>query len=104
MNQKFFLGCVFFILVLSIFLRFSRYSDRWGLADDQAHDAVVSRYAVTHQKVPLLGPFSSAGAFQTSGAWYWFIMIGTALYPMSVVSPWVLLTLQYVLFVAGMIA
>ncbi|MCX8009126.1 MAG: hypothetical protein N3A54_05525, partial [Patescibacteria group bacterium] len=68
-----------FILMLSCFLRFFRYSDRWGLAYDQAHDALIARHAIASGQMPLVGPFSSAGPFQISGVWYWFIMFGTLL-------------------------
>jgi hypothetical protein len=73
-------------------LRFWNYHERFGLAYDQAHDALVARSALSQGKLPLLGPFSSAGPFQTSGTWYWLIMAGTAIYPQSVLSPWVYLT------------
>lgn len=88
------------ILLLSGLLRFYDYNDRYGLAYDQAHDAVVARYAVSENKLPLLGPFSSAGPFQTAGEWYWLLMIPTAIYPYSAISPWIFISLLYVLFVA----
>ncbi len=87
------------IILLSIVLRFVNYQNRWGLAYDQAHDAIVARYALQHWLVPLLGPFSSAGPFQTGGEWYWLIMIGTALFPWVVIGPWIFMTLLYVVFV-----
>ena len=85
--------CVFFILLLSLLLRFYNYSNRWGLAYDQAHDAIVARYALIHHLIPFLGPFSSGGPFQTGGEWYWLIMIGTLFNPYSVITPWIFLTL-----------
>lgn len=91
------------ILLLATFLRFCNYENRWGLAYDQAHDAVVARYSLEGHKIPLLGPFSSAGPFQTGGEWYWFIMAATAVYPNSVMTPWVILTLLSVVFVLLMI-
>lgn len=87
------------ILSLSIFLRFYNYENRFGLAYDQAHDAVIARYAIEQKLIPLVGPFSSAGPFQTGGEWYWFIMVGNLLFPALVSSPWIFLTLTYVLFV-----
>lgn len=98
-----FIICCIGIIVLSILLRFYHYQDRWGLAYDQAHDALVARYALKTHKIPLLGPFSSAGPFQTGGQWYWFIMAATSLYPPSVLTPWIVLTLLYVFFVFCMI-
>ncbi len=87
------------IIVLAIFLRFYSYGDRWGLAYDQAHDAIVARYALYHFKLPLLGPFSSAGAFVTGPQWYWFIMLGTLIFPWAILTPWVVLTIVFVFFV-----
>lgn len=80
-------------------LRFYNYENRWGLAYDQAHDAVVAQYALEAHKIPLVGPFSSAGPFQTGGEWYWLIMTAIALYPSAVIAPWIFLSLTYVLFV-----
>lgn len=86
------------LLIISALLRFYDYGNRWGLAYDQAHDVIIARYALETHKFPLLGPFSSAGPFQTGGEWYWFIMIGTLLFPFFVNGPWVFLTLLQVFF------
>ncbi len=101
-KNKYLLICIAIIL-LATFLRFYNYENRWGLAYDQAHDALVSRYAVEEKKLPLLGPFSSAGPFQTGGQWYWLIMIPIFIYPYSVLSPWIFITLLSVAFVGVMI-
>lgn len=55
------------IVLLSFFLRFYRYSDRWGLAYDQIHDVMIARHAIESIQIPLLGPFSSAGPFRKTG-------------------------------------
>ncbi len=81
------------IIVFSIFLRFYRFDTRWGLAHDQASFAIGARYALETHQLPAFGPFSSAGPFQTGGIWYWLVMVGTALFPPAVVSPWVFLTI-----------
>ena len=91
--------CILFIALLAGLLRFYNYENRWGLAYDQAHDVLVARYALSAHKIPLFGPFSSAGPFQTGGEWYWFIMAGVALSPNTVIAPWVFLTLISVVFV-----
>ncbi len=95
---------IYFLLIvlLTVILRFYNFSNRWGLAYDQAHDALVAREALLSGKLPLLGPFSSAGPFQTGGEWYWLLMIGTALNVQSVMSPWYLLAFLSVIFVVGM--
>lgn len=87
------------IVMFAIFLRFYNYENRWGLAYDQAHDAIISKYALDNHKLPLLGPFSSAGPFQTGGEWYWLLMIPLSLYPNSIYSPWIFITIIYVFFV-----
>lgn len=95
--------CFLSILFLTIFLRFYNYNNRWGLAYDQAHDVLVAREALREHKLPLLGPFSSAGPFQTGGAWYWLIMLGVLINPSSIVAPWILLTSLSVFFVIMLI-
>jgi hypothetical protein len=99
---KYHIFWIFFVLILLLagFVRFYDYSSRYGLAYDQAHDALVARYAVEEGKLPLLGPFSSAGPFQTAGAWYWFIMIPTSIFPDFALSPWFFMTFIHILFVA----
>lgn len=90
------------ILLLACVLRFYGYEHRWGLAYDQSHDALVAREALYQHKLPLLGPFSSAGAFVTGPQWYWFIMLGTLIYPRAVITPWIILTLLSIFFVCLM--
>lgn len=89
------------ITIFAGFLRFYNYANRWGFAYDQAHDAIIARYALTAKELPLLGPFSSAGAFQTGGEWYWFIMIGTFLFPFFANGAWIFLTLVQTCFVSA---
>lgn len=95
-KRNWFRIAVFAILLLATFLRFYNYENRWGLAYDQAHDALVARYAIENHKIPLVGPFSSAGPFQTGGEWYWIIMAAYAVSPNSILSPWILITLFYI--------
>lgn len=102
MNKKTFVIILFCITALGFLLRFWNYSGRYGLAYDQAHDAIVAREAIRQGKIPLVGPFSSAGPFQTVGTWYWLLMLPTALFPHSLLSPWVFLTLLSVLLIIGM--
>jgi dolichol-phosphate mannosyltransferase len=87
------------ILLLAIILRFINFDKRFVLAYDQAHDALLAQYAVMSHHLPLLGPFSSAGPFQTGGEWYWIIMIGTIIFPYSLKTPWVFMAVIYVFFV-----
>lgn len=94
---------IILIVVLAAFLRFYNYPQRFGLAHDQAAFAITARHALEFLQLPLLGPFSSGGPFQTGGEWYWLIMLGTVLYPPAVILPWVFLTALTVLAVFLMI-
>ncbi len=94
---------VILVLFLATVLRFYDYTNRWGLATDQAHDALVARYALEQHIFPLVGPFSSAGPFVMGPEWYYFIMFGTFLYPSSYLTPWIVLTILYVFTVYLMI-
>ena len=90
---------VAFIVILAIILRFYNYANRWILAGDQSSFALNARYVLSSHSLPLLGPFSSAGPFQTSGIWYWITAVGTFLNPGIINSPWIFLTSLYVFFV-----
>lgn len=94
---------LFLIVLLAAFLRFFDYGNRWGLAYDQAHDAILARYAVNNFQFPLVGPFASGAQFQTSGIWYWFLMAATVVYQNSVLTPWVIVSISYVGFVFLMV-
>ncbi|MFH0864227.1 MAG: glycosyltransferase family 39 protein [Candidatus Gottesmanbacteria bacterium] len=101
--SKYYQQVVFLILLLSFILRFFNYENRWGLAYDQAHDALVARYAVENLKLPLVGPFSSGAQFQTSGIWYWLLMLATLLYRNSIITPWIIITIISLIFIWLMI-
>lgn len=90
---------IILIVLFSIFLRFYNYNNRLGVSYDQAYGAMVAKYSLDTRQIPLLGPFSSAGPFQTGGEWYWFIMLGYLLGFESTFSPWILLSATSVLFV-----
>lgn len=92
-----------FVTLIAVILRFYNYNNRWGLAYDQAQFAIVARYALATFQLPLLGPFSSGGPFQTGGEWYWIVTLGTLLNPFSVMAPWFFITLIAVFCVPLMI-
>ena len=87
------------ILFISVFLRFINYNNRIILAYDQTHDALLAQYAVLSHHLPLLGPFSSAGPFQTGGEWYWILMAGTIIFSNSFMGPWIFMTVLSTVFV-----
>lgn len=101
MKRNKFLLLLCFITFIAVIFRFWNFSGRFGLAYDQAHDALVAREAVRNAALPLVGPFSSAGPFQTSGTWYWLLMFPTFVYPDSLLSPWIFLSLCSVFMVIG---
>ena len=80
-------------------LRFYQFDLRWAPYADQSGFALVTRHAVSSLSLPLLGPFSSAGPFQTGGEWYWIVMLGYLLNPNWAFSPWFVITLFSVGFV-----
>lgn len=102
-RKSWFGASLIILILLSLVLRFYNYQNRWGLALDQAHSALIARYALEVLKIPLIGPFSSAGPMQTGGEWYWFVMLGTVFNQNEVITPWIFLTLTYVLFVLLMV-
>ncbi|MBI5613844.1 glycosyltransferase family 39 protein [Candidatus Gottesmanbacteria bacterium] len=98
MNKKVYLFFGLIILV-ALFFRLYNFQNRWGFAYDQAHDYLVAKYALDAHKIPLVGPFSSAGPFQTGGQWYWIVMVGMALFPFVFYGPWVFMALWSFVFV-----
>lgn len=91
------------IFVLAVFLRFVNFPNRWGLGYDQASFAIVGKHAADSFTLPLLGPFSSGGPFQTSGLWYWIIASGNILFPHLVEGPWIFIGFLSIATVAAII-
>lgn len=97
-------GIVVGLIILAAFiLRFYNYDTRWVLAQDQARDALIGREALSQHRIPVLGPFSQAGTFVMGPVWYWLVAAATAIYPNSVFTPWIVLTLSFVFIVYLMI-
>lgn len=94
-----FLLLTFLILIVAALLRFYDYNDRIAFGPDQIASALQAKYALDTKQLPLLGPFSSAGAFQTGGEWYWIVMLGWILVPFSSVAPWIFITLLSLVFI-----
>lgn len=91
------------ILLIAIALRFANYNERWGLAYDQARDVLVAREALRVGELPLIGPFASAGQFVYGPQWYWILMIFVLFNPSFLLTPWILLSILYVLVVYVMV-
>ncbi|MFH1832978.1 MAG: hypothetical protein ABH816_02315 [Candidatus Levyibacteriota bacterium] len=87
------------IIVLAFVLRFYSYNNRWALSSDQARDALIGQEILRQHKIPMLGQFSQAGSFVMGPVWFWLVALATLLYPPSLLTPWVVLTLSYVFIV-----
>lgn len=83
------------IVLLGISLRFFDFSNRFGLAYDQARDLLVAHYALDTQILPLIGPFASAGQFVYGPQWYWILIGFVFLSPSLLLGPWILQALLY---------
>lgn len=90
------------IIALAAIVRFINYPNRWGLGYDQASFTIVGKYAFDALKIPLLGPFSSSGPFQTGGEWYWLVAIGHILFPGIIIGPWIFMSVLSIAFVTAM--
>ncbi len=97
-RHKFHISVVLILLLAAVF-RFYNYENRWALASDQARDAIIGRQALLLHQVPTLGPFSQAGTFVMGPIWYWLVVMATAIYPGSIITPWIILTISYVVVV-----
>lgn len=94
---------VILILFTAIVLRFYDFPRRFWIYADQARDVMVSRGALEHKTLPLIGSFSSAGPFVFGPLFYWFIMASYLVVPKLLTAPWIFLTLIDVLAVYLMI-
>src|SRR3989344_654878 len=91
------------VLALSAFLRFYDFSNRFGLAYDQARDVIVAREALRTFTIPMIGPFTSAGPFVYGPQWYWLLMLFVAVFPGALITPWIVQDILYVLSVFVMV-
>src|SRR3990170_3035674 len=96
LSRNWFVIGIFLLVFFAAFLRFVNFENRWGLAYDQARDVLVAREAIQEQKLPLIGPFASAGQFVYGPQWYWILMLLIGIYPFWLLTPWVLQALLYV--------
>ncbi len=89
---------IFIIVVLAIFLRTYNYSGRIYLQADNAEHVQVSKYAAVNLKIPLAGPFSSAGPF-FYGPWHFWLLEVVSFIPLGILTPWYFISLLYLLFI-----
>ncbi len=91
------------IFLLTIFLRFYNYPNRWGLASDQARDAIIIEKSIQLHSLPFIGPFSASGPFVFGSSWYIIFIFFTAILPNSVLTPWIIQGIFFCLIVLLMI-
>ena len=81
------------IFLTAVFFRFYNYDNRWGLASDQARDAIVVTQALATHSIPIIGPFSASGPFVFGPYMYWFMMFSGIIFPFGFIKYWVALGL-----------
>ncbi len=59
---------------LAVFFRSFNYTHRISIENDNSRDAQVAQYAADHNKIPLIGQYSSSGPFFYGPWWYWILM------------------------------
>ncbi len=94
---------LFFLILLitvflAVFLRTYNYPGRIGIVADNSQDVQVARFAHDHFKLPLAGPFSSAGPFYYGPWYFWFLEI-VSFVPLGLLTHWYVLTFVGLLFV-----
>lgn len=90
---------VFSIVVLSIFFRTYNYEGRVYLQADNSQHVQLARYAQNNFKLPLAGPFSSAGPFHYGPWYFWFLEVVSFL-PLGFLTPWYIISSIYLVFIA----
>lgn len=80
------------ILLVALVLRIWDFPNRYIIFGDSARDAMVAYEGAKQFQLPLVGPFSSLGAF-TFGPWYFWILIISGILLPFVYTPWITMTL-----------
>ncbi|MDO8487460.1 MAG: glycosyltransferase family 39 protein [Candidatus Curtissbacteria bacterium] len=83
---------------LAIFLRTYNYQARIHLQADNSQDVQIARFAADNFKLPLAGPFSSAGPFYYGPWYFWFLEI-ISFMPLGFLTHWYALTFVGFLFI-----
>ncbi|MBI3443102.1 glycosyltransferase family 39 protein [Candidatus Woesebacteria bacterium] len=76
-----------FIVFISLGIRFYRFSDQWDVFGDAGRDQIVGWGAVSLHQLPMVGSFSSSGAFVFGPLYYWFIAACYKIFPAIPASP-----------------
>src|SRR5581483_7461148 len=92
------------VILIGIFFRFYNYTNRWGIASDQARDAIIIQRSIVTQSLPLIGPFSASGPFVFGPSWYIIFIIFSSIAPHFLLTPWIIQSCFFVGIVGIMIA
>lgn len=92
MADPVFYSLIFAVIVLAVFFRTYNYLGRIYIHADNAWLIQVSRYSFDNLKIPLVGPFSSAGPF-FYGPWYFWIFGLLTILPLGILTHWYMMTL-----------
>lgn len=87
------------LILISLFLRFYNYENRWVLNQDDARDVVIGRFIIDNKILPPLGPTSSAGPFSFGPIYYWITAILVFIFGSIINGPWIGYTLLSVISV-----
>lgn len=93
---RFFL--ILLIIILSVFFRTYKYTDRVFIQADNSRDVQVAKYAADNLKIPQIGQFSSAGPFFYGPWYYWFLEIVSFL-PLGFLTLWYVMSSIYLIFI-----
>ncbi len=80
------------VIILAIFFRVYNYHNRISVVADNSQHVQIARYAHDYFKIPLAGPFSSAGPFYYGPWYFWFLEIVNFI-PLGLLTPWYVSTL-----------
>ena len=92
-KDQLFLILSLLIVLLAVFLRFYRFNQRWQIHYDQARDALVASQAIKLKKIPLNGPFTSAGPFVFGPLFYHLNIFSYLLMPNILIAPQIILAI-----------
>src|SRR3990167_10726570 len=96
--MKAFMVLTFLIVVLAVFFRIFKYTERIKIIADHSRDVQVATYAGDNLKFPLTGNFASAGPFFYGPWWYYFLELASFI-PLGSLGLWYTATGLSLLFV-----
>lgn len=82
-------------MLCAVFFRFYNFPFRYGLGEETVRDAVIGIQGARELQAPLIGAFSSAGAFTFGPLFYYQLIIFHLLVPISY-SSWIYLSIASV--------